>query len=363
MREFEKKNVPHDIVDSVLEIPCEMSKTEVASPKMRQFVKLENLMIRTYLDNPSIRYSDCRKAVQQFMPEFHLEDADIRERASRLRLSDGAVRGNLANWAKEVAKLVYEGMAGDSEAIKTAIAMVERKYSSDAVRKHGCQEQFVLCAMFRYIPELTSGAAGESLLKLGQKYSSVCLNKILNSIAYDVSEDGLNDLDSSADISELRRKVHLARKELQEYRALVEAADAEFEDKLEELKSQEIAAFFSALNNEKYGFLIDSLYLHKKAFADVKRSGEGLPYAIEGVPAFMDRLMMFLRDAGISPVSKFAPHTTHSLTLEQMEGCRFEPSPERTAPIMAGEVVTVKVISSGWKLGDAIVSYPVLQEE
>ena len=316
MNILKRKNVSERIVKSVLDIVNEKSKTELSSEKLRKIVKLENLMIRAYLNDPAINYAVCRKTVQPY-----------------------------------------------EEAIKNANAMIAGKYS-EAAKYHYAQEQIVLVAMFECIPELADKAERDAILKLGRKYCRVCLKNILNSIAYDIAESkGDTEIEQMTDISALRREVYLARKELQEYRELVEAADADFEDKLEELKQQEIASFFSALNNEKYGFLIDSLYLQKRACMDLKKSGEKLPYSLEGVPAFMDRLLSFLRDAGISPASRFAPHSTQKLTLEQMQGCRFEPLPERKAPIKEGEAVIVNVLSSGWKLGNTVISYPVLQED
>lgn len=360
---LKKKNVENRIIKSILDIVNEKSKTELSSEKMRRNVKLENLMIRAYLNDPTINYAVCRKTVQPLIPEYYLEDADIKARAESLKLSERNVRCELSAWAGKVVEQIYNGMAGEAEAIKKADAMVAGKYS-DTEKHHQAGDQFVLAAMFECIPELIGKAEREDILKLGRKYSRVCLKNILNSIAYDIAEsNGDSEIEQMTDISALRREVYLARKELQEYRELVEAADADFEDKLEELKQQEIASFFSALNNEKYGFLIDSLYLQKKACMDLKKNGEKLPYAAEGIPAFMDRLLGFLRDSGISPASKFAPHTTQKLTLAQMEGCRFEPLPERNTPIKDGEAVTVKVLSSGWKLGNTVISYPVLQED
>lgn len=363
MNILKKKNVPERIINSILDIVNEKSKTEMTSEKMRKTVKLENLMVRAYIGNPAINYAVCRKTVQPFIPEWYLEDGDIKERADRMKLSERTVRSEIAAWANKVVELIYNGMAGDMDSIKAAETMVDGKYS-DTEKYHYTQEQFVLATMFESIPELIDREERDEILKLGRKYCQLCLKSILSSITYDIAEvNGEPEIEQMTDISALRREVYLARKELQEYRELVEAADADFEDKLEELKKQEIASFFSALNNEKYGFLIDSLYLQKKACMDLKKNGEKLPYAAEGIPAFMDRLLGFLRDAGISPASKFAPHSTQKLTLEQMEGCRFEPFPERKTPIKEGEVVTVKVISSGWKLGDTVISYPVLQED
>lgn len=363
MRILKKKNVAERIVKSILDIVNEKSQTEITRNHLRRNVKLENLMIRVYLNDPTINYAECRKKVQPWIPEYHLEDNDIRTRAENAKLSDRTVRGDLAAWTMNVVEQIYNGMAGDAEAIKKAETMVAGKYA-ETEKYHHAQEQFVLSAMFEWIPELMGTDERECLLKLGRRYSVVCLKNILNSIAYDIAESNGNpEIEQMTDLSALRREVYLARKELQEYRELVEAADADFEDKLEELKQQEIVSFFSALNNEKYGFLIDSLYLQKKACMDLKKNGEKLPYAVEGIPAFMDRLLGFLRDAGIAPASKFAPHSTQKLTLKQMEGCRFEPLPDRKEPIKEGEVVTVTVLSSGWKLGNTIISYPVLQED
>lgn len=363
MRILKKKNIADRILKSVLDIVREKSQKELSSEKLRMNTKLENLMIRAYLDDPTINYATCRKTVQPFIPEYYLEDADIRARAESTKLADRAVRSDLVAWTHKVVEQVYKGMAGDAEAIQKADAMVAGKYA-EKEKYHHAQEQLVLAAMFECIPELRESAERDAILKLGRKYAIVCLKNILNSIAYDVAESNSNpEIEKMTDLASLRREVYLARKELQEYRELVEAADADFEDKLEELKQQEIVSFFSALNNEKYGFLIDSLYLQKKACLDLKKNGEKLPYAVEGIPAFMDRLLSFMRDAGITPASKFAPHTTQKLTLEQMEGCRFEPLPDRKTPIQEGEVVTVKVLSSGWKLGNTVISYPVLQED
>ncbi len=364
MTVLKKKNVADRIIKCILDIVNEKSKTELSNEKMRKFVKLENLMIRTYLNDPAINYAVCRKTVQPLIPEWRLEDGVIKERAESMKISERNVRVELAAWAGKVVEQIYNGMAGDADAIKKADEMVAGKYSNDEKHHHNTQEQFVLTAMFECIPELVGKAEKDLILKLGRKYCRVCLNNIINSIAYDIAEsNGDPEIEQMTDISALRREVYLARKELQEYRELVEAADAEFDNKLEELKQQEIASFFSALNNEKYGFLVDSLYLQKKACAELKKNGEKLPYAVEGIPAFMDRLLSFIRDAGISPASKFAPHSTQTLTLEQMEGCRFEPLPERNTPIKDGEPITVKVLSSGWKLGDTVISYPVLQED
>ena len=363
MNLLENRNISEHTIKSILDIVNEKSKVKLNSDKKRTIAKLENLMIRAYLHDPTMNYAVCRKRVQPQIMEYYLEDNDIKRRAEMLKMSERTIRSELVSWAYRVVELIYAGMAGDEAAIKKADEMVAGQYSQNG-KYHHAQEQLVLAALFEFVPELVNTKERDAVLELGRKYACVCLHYILNSISYDIAEsNGDPEIEKMTDLISLRREVYLARKELQEYKKLVESADAEFEDKLEELKQQEIASFFSALNNEKYGYLIDSVYLQKRACMDLKRSGERLPYSVEGIPALLDRFLAFLRDAGVSPASRFAPHSTQKLTLEQMEGCRFEPLPERITPIKEREAVTVKVLSSGWKLGDAVISYPVLQED
>lgn len=147
MNILKRKNVSERIVKSVLDIVNEKSKTELSSEKLRKIVKLENLMIRAYLNDPAINYAVCRKTVQPYIPECYLEDGDIKARAESMKLSERSVRSEIMAWSVKVVEQIYGGMAGDEEAIKNANAMIAGKYS-DAAKYHYAQEQIVLVAMF-----------------------------------------------------------------------------------------------------------------------------------------------------------------------------------------------------------------------
>lgn len=360
----QKKPINDQILRNVLDIVREKGKDELASEEKRNTARLQTEMLRVYLKDPAINYSACRKIVQTMIPEVHLSDTNIRIHAERMRISERTVRAKLIEWAIQVTEQIREGMTGDGEAIDKAKTMILEKFSPSEKHRHDMQNAVVLTALFEFIPELAVSEERNDIPKFGKTYRNVCLKNILDSIAYDIAESNVDpEIEKLTNVGDLRKKIYMARNELQEYRSLVEAAYYERDSKLEEFKHQEIASFFSALNDEQHGYLIDSLYLLKKACAEYKKSGEVFPYLLEGIPAFFDRLLGFLCEAGISPACKFAPHSIQKLTLDQMDGCRFEPLPERKTPIKEGEAVTVKVISSGWKYGETVISYPVLQEE
>lgn len=68
MNILKRKNVSERIVKSVLDIVNEKSKTELSSEKLRKIVKLENLMIRAYLNDPAINYAVCRRPSNRIFP-------------------------------------------------------------------------------------------------------------------------------------------------------------------------------------------------------------------------------------------------------------------------------------------------------
>ena len=356
-----KKNVPQKLIDEIVGVMRERSVDGWNNPDKRRAVLVDNLMIRFYLDDPMNKYAECRKAVQESCPEYHLDDQYIRVRAENMGMSKNVVRSDLCEWAYGIVSLIYDGMAGDKKAIAQARNLIEKPYKPGLKKSPAVQDQLVLFAMFEYIPELRKTDIYKGMLFIARKFMRVLLNKVLAVISFEVDSDDAQQLKGS--VEELRREVYLARNELAEYKAMVEAADAEYDDKIAELTQQELSSFFSSLNNEKYGFIIDTAYLLNRACADLKKNRIELPYSVQGIPALLDRLLKFFKDVGISPASRFAPHSEQHLTLAQMEGCRFEPLPERKKAIGENEIIDVKVLSSGWRYGDAIISYPVLHEK
>ncbi len=360
MKMLKRKNIQDSTVKSILEVIYAKSKHELNKENIRRKVRVENVMAATYMLNPRAMYHDCREAARRVLSYPDITTDEVRNRAEDIKLTEHSVTKTLAAWALEEVLLIYEAMSGNEEALATA----RSNFNSgcpDLSYRHPMLERFVLAGIFNCIPEFAETDGKEHIIGLGRTYSRMAIRSILECISFDL-ENSRGTSEPIADISALRREVYLARRELQEYREIVEAADAEFENKLEELTSREIVSFFSRLNNEKYGYLIDSLYLQKRACAEAKKLGE-VTYRLEGIPVFLDRLMSFLRDAGIAPAAAFAPGTLQRLTLGQMEGCAFEPSPGRKKPITEDELIRVRVISSGWRLGDKVISLPVFQEE
>ncbi len=357
---FQKRALPDTLVSHITEIIDEYSAVPMRSEKTHKLALTENLLIINYLRSPEMPYAECLRTIQPFSP-YPIELPYLRRTAESGHLADPDVRVRLSEWARRTAEQLYAGMTGDRASLEKALLHAKTPFSDSADAPHPMQSRFLLFAMFEFIPELRGTPSYDNLRKLGRKYCRICLNKSLDSIAFDLQTPGTEKETVSPE--DLRREVYLAKRELEEYRAMVEAADADLETKIEERCREEIAEFFRSLNDPRYGHIIDAVYLQHRACGELRRKGETIPYLLEGVPGLLEKMLRFFRDSDISPAIKFPPNSRQQLTVSQMEGCQFEPHPARTAPLTEDTVVTVRVVSSGWRYGDHIISCPILREE
>lgn len=362
---FTKRTVADSFIRHISEIIDEYSTVPIRSEKVQKLALTENLLILNYLHSPEMQYADCLRTIQQSAP-YPFELPHIRRIAENGKIDKTNIRIRLTEWARSTAELLYQGMEGDCKAFEEALRQAKAPLSDYADTQHPMQNRFLLFAMYEFIPELHNSPSYNNLHKLGRKYCQVCLNKSLDSIAFDLHSTAPEkpvSTEKPVSPEDLRREVYLAKRELEEYRAMVEDADADLETKIEERSREEIAEFFRLLNDSKYGHIIDALYLQHRACGELRKAGETIPYLMEGVPGLLEKMLRFIKDSGISPAVKFPPNSLQKLTLAQMEGCQFEPHPSRTAPLPEDHVITVRVISSGWRYGDYIISCPILREE
>ena len=356
----QKNTIPETLIRHITEIIDEYSAVPIRSEKHHKQVLTENLLIFNYLRSPEMQYTECLRTIQP-LSSFPLDLPYIRRTAENGKMDKTNMRVRMTEWARRTAELFQDGMNGNSVTFEEALRQAKAPLSDYADTQHPMQSSFLLFALYEFIPELHNSPSYGNLCKLGRKYCQICLNKSLDSLAFDLRiPSTVREPESSED---LRREVYLAKRELEAYRNMVETADTDLEAKIEERSREEITEFFRSLNDSRYGHIIDSVYLQNRACGELRRNGETIPYLLEGVPGLLEKMLRFFMDSGISPAIKFPPNSLQRLTVSQMEGCQFEPHPERTSPLTEESVVTVRVISSGWRYGNHIISCPLLREE
>ena len=300
----------------------------------RDKVVLENRMLAAYLDDPDISYAVCRRIVQPLLPEYFLTDDSVRSRAESAHLDSITVRRELCEWGRSFAKTVRSALLGGKDDLLRARRTLDGCYSESAPipRPHFMQNQTGLACVFKYIPELRCVRGLEIIPFLGRAYAKRCLQSVFRIIeeAYEGER-----VASGEEIP-------------------LDTVSAE------ELIGEELSAFYSGLNSPEYGYLIDSLCINIKACEGLEAR---LPFEAAGIPIFLQNLMRFLIDSGVAPLTEYPPQSIQRLTLAQLMSAEFLPLHTRTTSIKPGQEIPVKVLSSGWRIKNHVISQPVLQEE
>jgi len=132
----------------------------------------------------------------------------------------------------------------------------------------------------------------------------------------------------------------------------------EFDARIKESHQNDLVEFFSRLNSEKYGCILDEVLNARNGVRQLRKKNIPLPPEIGGLFILIERLAQFIRDSEINPIMK--PGLVQNMRLDEVESCDYEGSPF----LNTKESKRVKVLSPGWiyKDKDVQISRPRLKE-
>ncbi len=157
---------------------------------------------------------------------------------------------------------------------------------------------------------------------------------------------------------QFEQKISRLENDLHTTNIMFEELQDEFEQQLEQSKVEELTKFFTKLNSEKYGYLLDELLVIRKVVRKLRKEHYSLPVELNGLLIMVDKLTMFVKDSNIDPIMKV--DATKQVTLNDIEFCNYDGEPF----INSDDVKTVKVVSSGWIYTDKEIqiSRPAVKE-
>jgi hypothetical protein len=279
-------------------------------------------MIEQYNADPSINFAVCRKRVQPHIPELYLTDGDIRIRCKEGDISEYEIRFALCKRAMSFKKAITDAINGNLERLSEAEALFANGVLGGE-RPHRSQAKFILNSTLG-IDELFDSKTRTAVQSFGNGYQIKTVRRLIELIRAAYSEKKLG---AEENISA-------------EGAVSITAADE----------------FFTALNRNEYGNLIDSAV----SLCDCT--------ALDGIEAarpltvLCQNLLRFISDQNVTPILRHKPGHTVALPIESIHGSTFLPSPERTSDISDAKTVKVRIISPGWKRESLVISPPVLQE-
>ncbi|MDR1301129.1 MAG: hypothetical protein LBK43_01485 [Treponema sp.] len=257
-------------------------------------------------------------------------------------------RKQIIQTALQMGEVGFNCLNGDMPSFKQF-----RDYTA-APNIHPNEMRCVLMALFVNHPVLQKLEHAKGIFHLSRSYAKNCLLDIIYN-AEDIYRAHERDVPSSE-----RFEQQLARKEEQLRRTneILEELQNEFEIQIQESKTQEIANFFSSLNSEKYGFILDGLFATKAGLDELKKRRYELPVEINGLTILIRKLVQFVKDSGINPVLRIG--TIMTVKSKDIENYTYRGSPFKDDQ----EVKKVEVISPGWQFKDKDrqLSRPTIKE-
>ena len=328
-------------------------------------IVLESALISVFCHSSSMSPYECANNMNTkfYDGEKEITSSIVLRTLNKMQITDQESRKSLFNWAKNLSELFSEATIGN----RTSFEKFEKILKESPVngRYINCQERIVAISIFELNKELNIFKDLELLFELGNTMARYALynmsDAVANAYGFPVNKDNNN---YKKDKPKLSYEQAIARNEFLENKILqtdniLRDLQNEFEGLIEEAKIKELTDFFSRLNSEKYGCILDELLVLRKGIDDLRKQNYELPIEINGLLIMVKKLILFIRDSHIVPIKKINEIIT--VKANDVEYFNYDGSPF----INEEEEKRVKVVSPGWVYKDKEIqiSRPKVKEE
>ena len=317
---------------------------------------LENRIIRILCEDKTLGPRQCAAEMNDRY-RTDMDNEDIIRILKTHRLSYQAKRAELLNWAEDTIDTFAKALETHSQKhFEEFITLRNRTIQTRDDERYKIQERIAGMMFYVRLPELDSGNDSETLEKFGNVYMKHFLydaSDFLRNICTRPKSNAKGDKkDSQQD------KIELLENMLNRSDMLLKDLQDEFDARIKESHQNDLVEFFSRLNSEKYGCILDEVLNARNGVRQLRKKNIQLPPEIGGLFILIERLAQFIRDSEINPIMK--PGLVQTMRLEEVESCDYEGSPF----LNTTESKRVKVLSPGWvyKNKDVQISRPRLKE-
>lgn len=317
---------------------------------------LENRALKLFCANKNL---DPRRCAEEMNDRYNsnLGYDDIIRILKSNRLTYQSKRADLLNWAEEMIEAFAKALESHKAKDYEAFAALRNKtiFNRDDER-YRVQDRMACLMLYVKHPELDSGLDAEDVEKFGNVYMKHLLaefSDFLKNICLRPKGGSKGDKKDSQ-----QEKIELLENMLNRSDMLLKDLQDEFDARIKESHQNDLVEFFSRLNSEKYGCILDAVLSARNGVRQLRKGNVQLPPEIGGLFILIERLAQFIRDSEINPILK--PGSIQDMRFDEVESCDYEGSPF----LNTTEVKRVKVLSPGWvyKNKDVQIARPRLKE-
>lgn len=276
-------------------------------------------------------------------------------------------REPLFRWAGEMAKVFKKAAEGDYQSFEQFYRQKSAVPAKTGAKRRA-QERILVISLYTLLAGMDECRDLESLMYMGNTKARYCLYDLEDAIskAYGfsvgkskVKKEEKNGATQKLTYAQALQQIEELEAVIQRTNALLKDLQDEFEEQIEESRVQELTEFFSRLNSDSYGRILDELFLLRKGIKTLRAEHYELPEAINGLMIMATKLLQFTKDSHIDPIMRI--NTVQEVKASDIEFCIYEGTPFTDK----NEVKRVRVISPGWifRDKDIQISKPRLKEE
>lgn len=327
-------------------------------------VLLESYLYMVLDECPEQRPGECRQRIQELFGKDVSNDRFIeRLRHTNMNIVDN--RKVWFAWFEGLRVLFMKALYGD---VSAYTAFVQKRQTppegpgkgrgGEVLPTHRAM-RILLLTLFNRESVLNQYEDLAVLISLKNVLAFYCLEDIEEIIGYVYDfpkvaqilkangKDTLLKSDSTAvpvniaELQALATKAGRLEEELERTEGMLQDLQDDFDRQIEEAKVMELTEFFSRLNSDTYGSIIDELFALRRGIDRLRRESYDLPLEIRGLMIMATKLLQFVKDSHIDPLMKL--HAVLEVSADDIENCIYEGT-----PFVGAERKRVQVISPGW---------------
>ena len=316
---------------------------------------MENRMIKLFCEDKSLAPRACAEEMNDRY-KTNVNGDDIIRLLKANRLSYQSKRAELIDWAGETVDAFAKALESHKPKDFDAFINIRNKTIQTRDDERYKIQDRIACLMF-YVrhPELDSGTDAATLEMFGNVYMKHFLVDATDFLRNVCAKNKSNRGEKR---DEHQDKIELLENMLNRSDMLLKDLQDDFDARIKQSRQDDLVEFFSQLNSEKYGCILDEVLNARNGVRQLRKDGVQLQPEIGGLFILIEKFAKFIRDSEINPILK--PGSVQNMRLDEMESCDYEGTPF----LNTAEVKRVKVLSPGWiyKNKDVQISRPRLKE-
>ncbi len=297
---------------------------------------------------------------------YEMDSSELIRFLKKNYLGNPREREEAFEWANDLVRMFPDAISGD-ERLFDEFNEKRRVKVINIGGPNNPQNCIVTSLIFHRYPELDENGIGSIIYGSGMVEGKYFLYDLIDAMAsaydFDNSRDrsraGSRRDSSSATVDQLLRENRQLSSSLEIANSLLKDLQEDFDRQLLDAKEVEMTQFFSAMNSEKNGRILDLLFKIRKGVDELRVRKFEIPDELDGALILIKNLIRFVRNYNINPIEK--PGSRFEANASRVESCVYIGSPFENEE----ETKTVVVASPGWVISDKdiIISKPVLKEE